>query len=192
VRKILPVLLFLALLLTALLSACRPAEVDTPEGGPDATQPESIFPRNQPTPETPTPTPVTRIRVFFIAGGDNGKSGKLVGCKDSAIPIEWDIDPNKQPLVQALEQLFSFDQMFVGNPRLYHPIYALGLKLESAEIDAEGVAHVKLNGSGSIGGSCDQLRAQAQIEETILASPGVKSLDVTINGKPIGDFLAGK
>jgi hypothetical protein len=192
VRKILPVLLLLALLLAALLTACRPAVAETPEPGPDATQPESIFPRNQPTPETPTPTPLTRIRVIFIAGGDNGKGGKLVGCKDSAIPVEWDIDPTRQPLVQALEQLFSFDQQFVGNPRLYHPIYALGLKLESAEIDDLGVAHVRLSGSGTISGSCDRLRAQAQVEETILASPGVTSLDVTVNDMPLVDFLAGK
>lgn len=187
-RKILLILLLSILLLTA----CRPAAADTPAPVPVATQPESIFPRNQPSPEPPTPTPLTRIQVFFIAGGDNGKSGKLVGCKDSAIPVEWEIDPAGEPLAQALEQLFSFDQQFVGNPRLYHPIYALGLKLESAEIDAEGAAHVRLSGSGSISGSCDRLRAQAQIEETILASPGVKSLNITVNGKPLVDFLAGK
>ncbi len=181
-------LMLLTLLLT--LAACRPAAVDAPL--PTATQPRSIFPRNQPTPEPPTPTPLTRIRVFFIAGGDNGKHGKLVGCKDSAVPVEWEIDPNKTPLVQALEQLLSYEEQFVGSPRLYHPVYALKLKLESAELDADGVAHVRLSGSGSISGSCDRLRAQAQIEETILAAPGVKSLDVTVNDTPLADFIAGK
>lgn len=184
-RKLTPIVLVLLL-----LAACRPAAVNTPL--PTATQPPSIFPRNQPTPEPPTPTPLTRIQVFFIAGGDNGKSGKLVGCKDSAIAVEWEIDPNQQPLVQALAQLFSFDEQFVGNPRLYHPIYTLGLKLVSAEIDAEGVAHVRLSGSGSISGSCDRLRAQAQIEETVLAAPGVTALDITVNEIPLADFIAGK
>lgn len=181
--------LFWLIPLLLILAGCRPAVVEPPV--PTFTQPPSIFPRNQPTPEPPTPTPLERIRVFFIAGGDNGKNGKLVGCKDSAIPVEWDVDPTQPPLAQALEQLFSFDEQFIGAPRLYHPIYALDLQLESAEIDADGAAHVRLSGSGSINGSCDRLRAQAQIEETILAAPGVKSLDVTVNEIPLADFIAG-
>jgi hypothetical protein len=187
VRKI---ALFILLSLVLMLAGCRPATAERPF--PSATQPKSIFPRNQPTPEPPTPTPLERIRVFFIAGGDNGKNGKLVGCKDSAIPVEWELDPSRQPLVQALEQLFSYDEQFVGAPRMYHPVYALDLQLESAEIDADGVAHIRLTGSGSIEGSCDRLRAQAQIEETILAAPGVKSLDVTVNETPLADYIAGK
>lgn len=76
------------------------------------------------TPAAPTSTPVTRILTFFIAGGDQGKSGKPVGCGDSVVPVEWEIEPVDDPVRAALDKLFSFkDQQTVGLVGLYNALY---------------------------------------------------------------------
>lgn len=174
------------IVLAALLGGCRPTSTPAVLPSPTALPTRILIPTSAPT-QAPE-----RVQVFFIAGGDNGKSGKLVGCKDSAVPIEWERESSKSALQQGLEILFSIREQFPGNPRLYNPQFSLTLKIESAEVDAEGLAVVTLSGSGEIDGSCDRLRAQAQIEETILAVPGVRAVQVTVNGAPLDDFLAGK
>lgn len=152
----------------------------------------------QPITSTPTPaanpasTMVNGVNVFFIAIDDNGRSGKLIGCGDSVIPVQVEIAPSGDPIKSALDKLFSYDQQAVGQNDLYNALYQSKLKVDSISIDANGKATVDLSGEYLLGGVCDNPRFEAQIKETILQFPEVKEADVFINGKPLQEILSGK
>src|SRR5579864_1619692 len=40
----------------------------------------------------------TSVRQYFIAVGDNGKSGRRIGCGDSLVAVKRPIPPTKAPL----------------------------------------------------------------------------------------------
>ena len=63
----------------------------------------------QVTPATMAPTTATEqtVKIVLIALEDNGQSGTLVGCGDSAIPVTVTIPRTQGVLRAALEKLLS-------------------------------------------------------------------------------------
>lgn len=176
---------FIYLSIALLAAACTNAA----EPLPQASATTDAIPVTTPEPSS---TPITRILTYFIAGGDNGKSGKAVGCNDSVIPVAWDIPPSNQPMQDALEKLFSFKDMYVGPIQLYNSLYQSELSVESIEVSTDGTAIVHLSGTYLLGGVCDTPRFKAQIEETILQFPEIKQTEIYINDVALDDILSGK
>ena len=65
-----------------------------------------------PSPLPPTPIPPTaeptsqgidRVNIYLVAVGDNGVSGKLIGCGDSLVPVEVRIDTHSGRAARRLE-----------------------------------------------------------------------------------------
>jgi hypothetical protein len=121
--------------------------------------------------------------------GDNGQSGIKVGCGDSLVAVKEPIEPTSGVIRASLNKLFSFKQQNVGQSGLYNALWQSNLTLASARVD-DGVATVTLTGSVQMGGECDTPRFKGQIEQTILAQPGVKRAVVFLNGKPIDQALS--
>ena len=67
----------------------------TPTVIPGTITPISPKPTNTIMPPTQTPQPAgaDRVKIFLIAVGDNGVSGKQIGCGDSLVPIDIAISP---------------------------------------------------------------------------------------------------
>jgi hypothetical protein len=138
----------------------------------------------------PTDVPVTHtVQIFLIAVGDNGQSGSLVGCGDSAVSVQVQTPPTSQVLQAALEALLSIKDQFYGQSGLYNALYQSDLKVDSINIVA-GRASVYLTGTLLMGGECDTPRVQAQLEQTVLQFPTVTEADIYINGKPLADVLS--
>jgi hypothetical protein len=55
-----------------------------------------------------------------------------------------------------------------------------------------GVAEIRLSGPFRTGGACDNPRIEAQIKETALQFPTVKSVQVFINDAPLEIALSAK
>jgi hypothetical protein len=138
----------------------------------------------------PTDMPVAHtVQIFLIAVGDNGQSGSLVGCGDSAVPVQVQTPPTSQVLQAALVALLSIKDQFYGQSGLYNALYQSDLQVDSITI-AAGKASVYLSGTLLLGGECDNPRVQAQLEQTILQFPTVTAADIFINGKPLADVLS--
>ncbi len=138
----------------------------------------------------PTDMPVAHtVQIFLIAVGDNGQSGSLVGCGDSAVPVQVQTPPTSQVLQAALVALLSIKDQFYGQSGLYNALYQSDLQVDSITI-AAGKASVYLSGTLLLGGECDNPRVQAQLEQTILQFPTVTEADIFINGKPLADVLS--
>jgi len=147
-----------------------------------------------PAPTNTTSSPggpeVSEVEIYLIGIGDGGSSGKPVGCGDSLVAIKRPVAPTRQPIVAALNELFTIKQQYFGESGLYTALYQSNLSVDSAQVNANGVATVVLTGQVLLGGTCDTPRFKGQIEETILAVEGVQSANILLNGEPIDEALS--
>lgn len=147
--------------------------------------------------KTPSLTPnpaaggTAQVKIFLIAVGDNGVSGPKIGCGDSAVGVIRVIPATKAPLTAALNELLGLHEQHYGQSGLYNSLYNSHLQLQSVAV-TDGVALIKLTGTLSLGGECDDPRVDAQITNTALQFATVKSVDVSLNGKPLKEVLSGK
>ena len=142
------------------------------------------------TPKPPTATPQSlMVRVFLIAVGDNGVSGKLVGCGDSAVPVQVQVPYTTGVLRASLVALLSMKAKDYGESGLYNSLYQSNLQVQSVSLQG-GKAIVNLTGSLQLGGECDNPRVRAQLEEMALQFSTVSSVQVFLNGKPLDQVLS--
>jgi hypothetical protein len=141
---------------------------------------------------TQAPTPsgnlFTRTNIYLIAVGDDGQSGKEIGCDDSVIPVEVAIEPTIAPLTAALNQLLALDDQEYGQSGLYNALHRSDLTLESVAIQNRE-AIIRLSGTLTLGGVCDEPRVQAQLRETALQYATVDRVSIFINGQPLQEAL---
>jgi hypothetical protein len=131
------------------------------------------------------------VKIVLIALEDNGQSGPLVGCGDSAIPINVTIPPTKAVLKAALEKLFSAKKQFYGESGYYNALYQSDLQVAKVTIE-QGKAIIHLTGTLMLGGVCDAPRVEAQIEQTALQFSTVNDVAVFINDVPLEEALSSK
>lgn len=131
------------------------------------------------------------VKIVLIELEGNGQSGPLVGCGDSAIPINVTIPPTQGVLRAALEKLFSAKQQFYGESGYYNALYQSDLAIESVRIE-QGNAIIHLTGTIMLGGVCDAPRVQAQIEQTALQFSTVSDVTVFVNDVPLEDVLSSR
>lgn len=131
----------------------------------------------------------TTVKLYFLALEDQGKSGQKIGCGDSLVPISVEIPQTPAVLKSAYEKLFSLKDRFYGQSGLYNALYQSNLELESVTI-TNNTALVRLTGNFQLGGECDNPRVKAQLEQTALQFESVKSVEITINGKPLDEALS--
>jgi len=152
--------------------------------------PATKIPTKAPTQAPPTTAPsVKEGKIFMIAIGDNGVSGKKIGCDDSAIGVIVPLGDPAAPLRSVLEKLLGVQSQYYGQSGLYNALFRSDLQLESVTIK-DGVADIYLTGSLTLGGVCDNPRVQAQFEETALQFSTVKKVNVYINNKNLLDLLS--
>lgn len=132
-----------------------------------------------------------RVRVFLIAPGDDGRSGRKVGCGDSVLPVEVTL-PRRQPALEgALRALLAMSERTDPASGLYNPLYASRLTVASVA-RAGAQARVDLKGYLELGGECDDPRILAQLQETALQFPDVQQVSFYVEGKPLAQLLSGK
>lgn len=154
---------------------------------PTATQAQQVPPAA--TTAAPTTAAEQMVKIVLIELEGNGQSGPLVGCGDSAIPINVTIPRTQGVLRAALERLFSAKQQFYGESGYYNALYQSDLRVDQVVIE-QGTATIHLSGSVVLGGTCDAPRVQAQIEQTALQFSTVSDVEVFVNGIPLADVLS--
>ncbi|HEX2282869.1 MAG TPA: GerMN domain-containing protein, partial [Thermomicrobiales bacterium] len=136
----------------------------------------------------PPPQPETEtVHIHLVALGDAGESGMPIGCDDSLIPVEREIeatDDVEVKISRTLEILLGIDEEFYGESGLYNALYQSDLMVESVTV-AEGTATVNLTGQLLVGGVCDEPRVEEQLRQTVLQFEGVNEAVITLNGGPL-------
>lgn len=185
------IVLLTCISLTIIVASCSPSPPTIMTSSPTATRPSPTITASA-SPTIVGLQPVTMIKIVLIAGGDDGRSGTPVGCNDSAILVEWEVEPTDEPVRTALEFLFSIDYQLVGPASLYNSLYQSRLQVDQITTPKDGPARIDLSGEVLMGGVCDQPRFAAQIEGTIAANADFKDFEVYINDRPIDYYLSNK
>jgi hypothetical protein len=166
------------------LAATPPATLPLPTGAPPAA--------NATPPAVSTlAAGIMRVKIFLVALNDAGKTGKKIGCDDSIIGVDRAIPITQGVMNAALNELFSMHDKNLGTLGLYNALYQSTLKVDGINL-VSGKATIQISGKLTRGGVCDDPRVKAQIEETALQFPTVKSVAVFINGVPIDKALSEK
>ena len=170
-------------------SALTPAAPTAASTSPS--QPTAVI--NTPRPGEPSQNPgdqVFEVTIFLVALEDGGVSGPAVGCGDSLVAVRRPVAPTDRPIQAALNELFAIKEQFFGESGLYTALYQSNLVVESALVDANGTANVALTGQFMLGGTCDTPRFIGQIEQTVLAVPGVNAVNILLNGQTLEEALS--
>ncbi|MFA5829359.1 MAG: GerMN domain-containing protein [Candidatus Gracilibacteria bacterium] len=144
-----------------------------------------------PNPEILQISPLKLAKYYLVALEDNGKSGEKIGCNDSLIPVDQNVDPTDDPIKSALTGLFSVKGQFYGESGLYNALYQSTLKVDSVTV-VTGKTTVKISGKYALGGLCDSPRFVEQIKATVQQFPVGLNAEILINGEPIEAILSEK
>jgi hypothetical protein len=165
-----------------------PTEVPSPTSTPSL--PIETVP---PPTEIPALLPATDgpqfVKIYLIAIDDNGQSGQLIGCGDSGVAVDVEIQPTQEVLRASLEKLLSTKDQFYGQSGLYNALYQSDLQIDSISLQ-DGTAVIDLAGTIILGGVCDNPRAEAQLESTVLQFSTVQEVSIFVNGRPLQDVLS--
>ena len=126
-----------------------------------------------------------KVKVYLVALEDNGKNGRKIGCDDSLIAVNREVQSTSAPLKAALEELLSMPEEYNEGGRQLANFWKGGaLKLQSVSIK-KGTATIKISGTLTVAGICDQPRIVEQIEMTAKQFSSVKKINVTLNGESL-------
>lgn len=178
--------------------ACSTIEIGL--GSPGAPS-SPVMPPEQELPAPPTARPTLEpplpalnisgdtVQMALIALEDNGASGELVGCGDSAVMVEVPYKAGDDPLQTALEALLGIHERYYGQSGLYTALYQSDLQLDSLTYEG-GTVFIELSGTLKTGGTCDLPRIEAQLMKTALQFPELSGAQYFINGKPLAELLS--
>ncbi len=131
----------------------------------------------------------TKIKVFLVAGGDNGKNGKRIGCDDSLVAVSRTIERTAPRLRAALDELLSMPEEFDnGGQKLGNYWKGSDLKVKRVSL-TNGTATIQITGRLLIAGICDEPRIEEQIQATAKQFPTVKRVRVFVNGTRLKEAI---
>jgi len=128
------------------------------------------------------------IKVFLVAVGDDGKTGKKIGCGDSLVPVTRTIKRTTAPLMTALRELLLTPQHSDDTPSLENFWKGRNLRVSSVSI-RNHTATIRISGEVFVAGVCDEPRIQSQIEETARQFPKVKKVRVFIGRRTLAEAI---
>ncbi|MEV8180691.1 GerMN domain-containing protein [Specibacter sp. NPDC078692] len=128
------------------------------------------------------------MTLFFIAEGDAGISGPMVGCGDSAVAVSSQTITYTDPIEGALRTLLSNHAAHIGQSGLRNALSDSRLSVDSVDRTGTTVtAH--LSGTMSLAGECDIPRLEQQLLLTAQQAAGTP-VAITINGKTLSEALS--
>ena len=74
------------------------------------------------------------VKVYLVEVGDNGRTGKKIGCEDTLVPVTRTIRKTAAPLTAALTELLATPQHPAENPKLENFWKGRNLKVRSVAI----------------------------------------------------------
>jgi len=126
------------------------------------------------------------VKVYLVAVGDAGKRGRKIGCDDSLVAVTRSVRNDGAPLKAAVRELLSMPREYEGGLGNYW--FGERLRVTGATI-SRGVATIRIAGRVFVAGICDEPRIEEQIKETALQFPGVRRVNVFVNGRPLARVI---
>jgi spore germination protein GerM len=126
------------------------------------------------------------VKVYLVAVGDAGKAGRKIGCDDSLVAVTRSVKNDGAPLRAAVRELLSMPHEYEGGLGNYW--YGERLRVTGATV-SRGTATIRIAGRLFVAGVCDEPRIEEQIKETARQFPGVRRVNVFVNGRPLARVI---
>lgn len=164
---------------------------------PPSSAPPSSAPAGPTATETPTAEPTftgfpeqtAPLTIYYVAIGDNGVSGPMIGCGDSIVATTTAPVRFTDQVGPSIGTLLVNRSRDVGLSGLVNVLYQSNLTYVAGELVGSTI-NIYLSGQFMLGGVCDIPRAKAQLEYTAMAASGATSAQVFIDGRPIDEVLS--
>ncbi|MFW6075239.1 MAG: GerMN domain-containing protein [Chloroflexota bacterium] len=137
----------------------------------------------QTPPEDPPADETQTVNNYFVLLEDDGENGIPIGCGDSLVPQEVEIEASDDINVtvsRTLEALFATDEATVGE--LDNALDESDLTVDNVQVE-NGVATVDISGEPMTAGACDDPRFIEQIRHTVLQFDEVVAANIWVNGE---------
>lgn len=173
-------------------TTATPTATAPPSSTPPSSAPASPTATATPTPEptfTGFPEQVAPLTVYYVAIGDNGTSGPMIGCGDSLIATTTAPVRFTDQVGPSVGTLLANKSRDVGLSGLVNVLYQSSLTYLGGELNGSTIT-IYLSGQFMLGGVCDIPRAKAQLEYTAMAASGATSAQVLVDGRPIDEVLS--
>ncbi len=178
-------------------SSAPPSSAPPSSAPPSSAPPSSAPPSSAPTSPTATQEPtsaglpeqVAPLTVYYVAIGDNGASGPMIGCGDSLVATSTAPVRFTDQVGPSVGALLANKSRSVGMSGLVNVLYQSNLTYLSGELDGSTIT-IYLSGQFMLAGVCDIPRAKEQLEFTAMAAAGATSAQVFVNGRPIDEVLS--
>ncbi len=129
------------------------------------------------------------LTVYYVAVGDQGISGPLIGCGDSLVATTTAPVRFTDQVGPSIGTLLANKSRDVGLSGLVNVLYQSDLAYAGGELEGSTIS-IWLTGQFMLGGVCDIPRAKAQLEYTAMAASGATSAQVFVNGRPLDEVLS--
>lgn len=131
------------------------------------------------------------LTLFYVAVGDEGKSGQKIGCGDSMVSTETGPEEFTNQVEAAITVLLADDKEELGGSGLRNALAGSDLSYASSVVDGD-VVTVELNGTVSSGGTCDDPRIIGQLKYTAMTAAGTGEAEILLEGEKIEKVLSAK
>ncbi|WP_254455745.1 GerMN domain-containing protein [Paeniglutamicibacter quisquiliarum] len=131
------------------------------------------------------------MTVFYVALGDQGQAGPMIGCGDSIVATETGPVIYASQVEAAMSDLLENKDTVHGESGLMNALAGSNLRYVSSSVSGNTVT-VELTGDLSSGGICDDPRIIAQLTYTAMVAAGAGEARILIDGIDIGDKLSQK
>lgn len=178
-------------------TSASPSATASPTASPSATAAPTATAPPSPAPTTPAPEPtstgfpeqVAPLTVYYVAIGDNGASGPMIGCGDGLVATTTAPVRFTDQVGPSIGTLLANKSRDVGLSGLVNALYQSSLTYLGGELNGSTIT-IYLSGQFMLAGVCDIPRAKAQLEYTAMAASGATSAQVFVNGSPIDEVLS--
>ncbi|MGH3654084.1 GerMN domain-containing protein [Glutamicibacter sp.] len=185
----------LALVLGALIlaSGCSPGSGgETAESPAPPTSAGTATPAQSSAPAPSSADPTTAaLTLFYVAVGDEGKSGPAIGCGDSLVSSETGPEEFTNQVEASIVALLADDEEELGESGLRNALAGSDLEYVSSMVDGD-VVSVELSGTLSSGGTCDDPRIIGQLEYTAMTAAGTGEARILVDGTVLEEVLSAK
>ncbi|MDQ0028731.1 hypothetical protein [Arthrobacter bambusae] len=135
------------------------------------------------------PEQVAPLTVYYVAIGNGGTSGPMIGCGDSLVATTTAPVRFTDQVGPSIGTLLANKSRDVGMSGLVNVLYQSKLTYLGGELNDSTIT-IYLSGQFMLAGVCDIPRAKAQLEFTAMAASGATRAQVFVNGRPIDDVLS--
>ncbi|MFK0084879.1 hypothetical protein [Glutamicibacter sp. NPDC090743] len=135
----------------------QPTSADTATAEPPASTGASTEAQSaDPAVSSAEPT-TAALTLFYVAVGDEGKSGSEIGCGDSLVATETGPEEFTNQVEASITALLADDEEMLGESVLRNALAGSDLDYVSSAVEGDAVT-VELSGTVKSGGACDDPR----------------------------------